>query len=374
MRRLLTVVVLIVPHGLPLVGARSAQAETTFERLPLGDDETLEYALVRPDDFDPARTYPVLLALPPGRQTRAMVEAGLGRYWGEQAARRGWIVASPIAPADGLFFRGGEHAIPALLDHLEQALHVEGGRFHLAGSSNGGRSAFRVAGLHADRFHSLTVLPGYPPEADDEERLAGLTGLPVAMFVGGRDTGWIGPMRRTRDRLRELGGTCTLTIIPGAGHVPPSLDGPVMMQHLQGVRDDVLIGRVLDDFHAAAAAADGPRYFRHFTADAVFIGTDPGERWTRAEFETYAKPHFARGTGWTYVTTERHITRGPDDATAWFDEMLENERYGTCRGTGVLVRTHRGWKIAQYALTIPLPNDLTPEVVGRIRESAAPHE
>ena len=33
------------------------------------------------------------------------------------------------------------------------------------------------------------------------------------------------------------------------------------------------ISRVLDDWHAAASAADEQRYFGHFTPDAVFLGT-----------------------------------------------------------------------------------------------------
>ena len=41
------------------------------------------------------------------------------------------------------------------------------------------------------------------------------------------------------------------------------------------------IAMVLDDWHAAAAAADEDRYFAHFAPDAIFLGTDASERWTR---------------------------------------------------------------------------------------------
>ena len=54
--------------------------------------------------------------------------------------------------------------------------------------------------------------------------------------------------------------------------------------------------------------------------------------------------------------------------TAWFDEMLWNEKYGTCRGTGVLVLTEQGWRIAQYHLTFPIPNELSAEFTSRIKE------
>ncbi len=54
--------------------------------------------------------------------------------------------------------------------------------------------------------------------------------------------------------------------------------------------------------------------------------------------------------------------------TAWFDEMLWNEKYGTCRGTGVLVLVDGSWRISQYNLSIPMPNDLAAEFTSRIMQ------
>lgn len=132
--------------------------------------------------------------------------------------------------------------------------------------------------------------------------------------------------------------------------------------------DTTAVSRTLDRFHAAAADAAGDRYFALFAEDAVFIGTDPGERWSLAEFRDYALPYFERGRGWTYVPTQRHVRVSDDGDTAWFDEMLRNEGLGVTRGTGVLVREDGGWKVAQYHLTIPVPNELAGPVVEMIRE------
>ena len=130
-------------------------------------------------------------------------------------------------------------------------------------------------------------------------------------------------------------------------------------------------GRVLDDFHDAAAQADGPRYFGHFAPGAVFVGTDAGEHWDVAAFRAYAEPFFARGEGWTYVPFERRLALGPaGDAgpdVAWFEEKLRNGKYGETRGSGVLVRLGGSWRIAQYVLSFPIPNALAPEIVERIR-------
>jgi len=126
------------------------------------------------------------------------------------------------------------------------------------------------------------------------------------------------------------------------------------------------VAAVLDAFHAAAAAADEQKYFGLLAPDAVFLGTDATERWTRDEFRRYAHPYFAQGRGWTYRSTSRWIAFSPDRRVAWFDELLENAHLGTCRGSGVLVATAAGWRIAQYNLSIPVPNDLADEFAKRI--------
>jgi hypothetical protein len=126
----------------------------------------------------------------------------------------------------------------------------------------------------------------------------------------------------------------------------------------------------LDELHAAAAAADEARYFALFAPEGVFLGTDASERWTVDEFRAYAQPHFAAGKGWTYRAVARHVDLSRDGAWAWFDEALENEKLGTCRGSGVLRREGDAWRVVQYDLTIPIPNDLALEVAERIRRHA----
>jgi uncharacterized protein (TIGR02246 family) len=127
------------------------------------------------------------------------------------------------------------------------------------------------------------------------------------------------------------------------------------------------VAETLDDFHAAASRADGKRYFSLFARDAVFLGTDATERWSVDDFKEYAEPFFSRGQGWTYVPTERHIRVRRNGRVAWFDERLHNEKYGEVRGSGVLVREDGRWRIAQYNLAFPVPNDLTEGLVERIR-------
>jgi ketosteroid isomerase-like protein len=127
--------------------------------------------------------------------------------------------------------------------------------------------------------------------------------------------------------------------------------------------DEAAIAEVLDSFHEAAADGDWEVYFDLMADQAVFLGTDVGERWPKAEFQAYA----AGRSGWTYYPRQRNIDLTPDGNSAWFDEVLESVSYGTSRGSGVLVKTAEGWKIAQYHLTFPIPNALSRELTDRIK-------
>ena len=129
------------------------------------------------------------------------------------------------------------------------------------------------------------------------------------------------------------------------------------------------IDSTLNAFHDAASRAEGRRYFSLFADDAVYIGTDAGERWTLKEFRAFAEPYFNKGTGWTYKPRSRHVIIAdvPCRCVAWFDELLDSQSYGTSRGTGVLVLKNGSWKISQYALTFPIPNDLAKGMTTEIK-------
>jgi ketosteroid isomerase-like protein len=125
---------------------------------------------------------------------------------------------------------------------------------------------------------------------------------------------------------------------------------------------------LLDKFHKAASLARFDDYFACLTEDAIFLGTDATERWTVAQFKAFVKPYFDKGKGWTYDKVERHILVSRDAKHASFDELLENASYGRCRGTGVARREGEGWKLEQNHLTIPIPNELSRDVVKLIRD------
>ena len=126
------------------------------------------------------------------------------------------------------------------------------------------------------------------------------------------------------------------------------------------------IDSVLNHLHQYAASANYDAYFALYTENAIFIGTDSTEVWDKKTFQDYARPYFNQGKGWVYTPKERHIYFSPNGDVAWFDELLINKNLGLTRGSGVLINTHGEWKIAQYHLTIPIPNDIAKDVAEQI--------
>ncbi len=124
-----------------------------------------------------------------------------------------------------MFFRDGAPYLSEFLDRLLGLFPVDGGKVHLTGISNSGLSAFRAAIDRPELFHSLTVLPGFPPDQADMARLARLVGIHITMLVRARDTQWIDRMEAAAVELARLGADVQYVIVPEAGHVIRSVAG-----------------------------------------------------------------------------------------------------------------------------------------------------
>ena len=122
------------------------------------------------------------------------------------------------------------------------------------------------------------------------------------------------------------------------------------------------INRTVDAWHKAAADANYEAYFGLMTDDAIFIGTDATENWNKKAFQDYAKPHFDKGKAWSFTALERHVFIDKSGKTAWFDELL-NTQMKICRGSGVLVKIGKQWKIKHYVLSMTVPNGNSAEMM-----------
>ena len=122
------------------------------------------------------------------------------------------------------------------------------------------------------------------------------------------------------------------------------------------------INKTLDAWHEAAAKAEFETYFDLMSPKGVFIGTDATENWQNEAFRTFCKPYFDKGKAWQFSVLERNLYLNETQDTAWFDELLDTQMK-ICRGSGVLVKSGKEWKIAHYVLSMTVPNDHTNEVI-----------
>lgn len=375
-----------------LTAAHSAIADQTIRDIPVDGGATIRCTISTPDGADLKQPIPVIIVFPPGPQTAQMEAAARSMFYAE-SLKRGWALVTPQPPEGTLFFQKPA-LFKSLVDDLNKVLVPEGGKYHVAGGSNGGRSAFAFAMELPERTASLAGFPGSPHNKPSEELVVEkLKSIPVRLWVGGDDTvAWIDASKemqalsqRAKDPL-----DVTLTIVPGQTHTLRSLTSAQVLDELEKSRRkegtmprpalDALA--VLDALHAAASKGDFDAYFALYTDDAVFIGTDASERWSLDQFKAYTKPHFDKGKkdgkgGWTYTPRDgaRNVTIDPSGTVAFFDELLDNDNYGTTRGTGVLRKITSGegdktttiWRVAQYSLSIPIPNPLAKRVAAMIK-------
>lgn len=127
-------------------------------------------------------------------------------------------------------------------------------------------------------------------------------------------------------------------------------------------KEKTAINSLLDNWHKAASQANFDTYFNAMAEESIFIGTDATENWDKKAFITFAKPYFDKGKAWNFTPLERHIFFAKDGKTAWFDELL-NTQMKICRGSGVLVKENKEWKIKHYVLSMTIPNDTSNEVI-----------
>jgi hypothetical protein len=197
-----------------------------------------------------------------------------------------------------------------------------------------------------------------------------------------------GAHRRTRRGSTTAGlptvvcVVCVIAVIAFAAMQPMFAGDRVPTRSPEQWREH--LGELIDRWHHAASVGDGDVFFAMMSDDAVFLGTDPSERWAGAAFREFAQPYFDGTEAWTYVSESRWIDveRGLRPGVVWWDEVLRSEKYGPCRATGILVRVPDDprrsrpndpatWQIARYSLTFLVPNDIAGETTAMTLEHEA---
>jgi poly(3-hydroxybutyrate) depolymerase len=187
--------------------------------------KTVQYKVVLPNGYDAAKAYPAILAFGGGPQTMNTVEGILTRNFRAEAEKRGYIVIAPAAPEGDLFFEDGARIFPDFLKAILAEYKIEGGKFHIAGPSNGGIAAFHVAAANPQYFLSVTAFPGYMWQPSTA-KLQAISNMCVFMYVGELDEYmWHGEMKQEAEYLRSKGTVARYTVEKGQPHRLDTLAG-----------------------------------------------------------------------------------------------------------------------------------------------------
>ena len=186
---------------------------------------TVSYKVVLPKGYDPAKTYPAILAFGGGPETMNTVDGVLNRNFRAEAEKRGYIVVAPAAPNDQLFFEGGDRIFPEFLKMILADYKIQDNKFHIAGPSNGGIAAFHVAAANPQYFLSVTAFPGYMWEPSTA-KLQAISKMCVFMYVGENDPYmWHSEMKKEAEVLRSMGTVARYTVEKGQPHQLDTLAG-----------------------------------------------------------------------------------------------------------------------------------------------------
>ena len=186
---------------------------------------TVRYKVVLPSGYDPAKTYPAILAFGGGPQTMNTVDSVLSRNLRPEAEKRGYIVVAPAAPDDELFFEGGARIFPEFLKAILADYKIQDNKFHIIGPSNGGIAAFHVAALNPQYFLSVTAFPGYMWEPS-LTKLQAISKMCVFMYVGENDPYmWHSEMKKEAEFLSAKGTVAHYTVEKGQPHRMETLAG-----------------------------------------------------------------------------------------------------------------------------------------------------
>ena len=186
---------------------------------------TVHYKVVLPNTYDPQKAYPGIIALGGGPQTMNTVDGILTRNFRAEAETRGYIVFALAAPDGQLFFEEGARIFPEFLKMVLADYRIQDGKFHIAGPSNGGISAFHVAAANPQYFLSVTAFPGYMWETTFA-KLQAIAKMCVFMYVGELDQYmWHGEMKREGEILRSYGTLARYTVEKGQPHRLDTLAG-----------------------------------------------------------------------------------------------------------------------------------------------------
>lgn len=188
--------------------------------------KSINYAIQLPNDFNPSKTYPVLIG-----PSEVQNEDDQSFYWRGVKDTQGWILIDyPIYE-----YGRRKKEVQAFLDHLISKYNVEGDKFHTVCFSANSARIFDMVMDIPQNFHSITGMAGNPGTRD-KEKLSALKNIKVQFIVGDRDSYWMKAAKDRHQLLLEAGAESSIEIIKNGQHVMKNLIGKGFLARAEKMR------------------------------------------------------------------------------------------------------------------------------------------
>jgi poly(3-hydroxybutyrate) depolymerase len=201
----------------PAAAAGAAGDDKIVKNTVMSEGKKRTYYLFVPEGPSGERPAPLVVLLHgSGHNGKLLVE-----HWQKLAAREGLILAGPDArsPEQWGMPQDGPRFLYDLVEELKRTQPVAPARVYLFGHSAGAVFGLYLTALESEYFAAVAVSAGAMREntfqmLDEAERK-----IPVALFVGARDSLFpLSVVRATRDAYTKRGFTAELTEIPNHDH------------------------------------------------------------------------------------------------------------------------------------------------------------
>ena len=212
---------------------RIVKESITYE----GRDRT--YYLFTPEDLDPSKPAPVLIALH-GVGVGPLDGSELVENWKKLANKMGIIVIGPSAIS--AWTSEKPDFLRFLVESVKTRFNIDPHRVYLTGFSNGGCAAFTTVLKQPGYFAAVAVYSGIIQPRQITSLPPNDRRTPIAIWVGDNDNRVsMKQVNYSVDFLKKYGFRVQITTVPGAGHLGMEREeiNPAVWEFLGSkVRDD----------------------------------------------------------------------------------------------------------------------------------------
>ena len=182
----------------------------------LPDGGTMLYGISIPEDYDPQKPRPLVLALHPGGERKPGDGIGFLRSMALPGLRSlHAIIVAPDCPTRAWVDPIAERAVMALLQNILADYAIDRRRILVTGYSLGGRGTWFMSSRHADLFTGAIVMAGSP----GDEPLDRLGTIPTYVIHSRQDQVVpFGPSESTALELEKLGRVVKFVALGGLDH------------------------------------------------------------------------------------------------------------------------------------------------------------